>query len=48
MTLRASISELIGAFALIFIGAGAAGEYSGTSSVSVGQARPWPTMTPMV
>ena len=30
------------------IGAGAAGEYSGTSTVSIGQARDWPTMTPMV
>ena len=30
------------------IGGTAAEEYSGTSSVSVGQARPWPTMTPMV
>ena len=30
------------------IGAGAAEEYTGTSSVTVGQTRPWPTMTPMV
>ena len=30
------------------LGGGAADEYSGTSSVTVGQTRPWPTMTPMV
>ena len=30
------------------LGNTAGGEYAGTSSVSIGQARPWPTMTPMV
>ena len=30
------------------LGGAAADEYSGTSSVTVGQTRPWPTMTPMV
>ena len=30
------------------LGGTAADEYSGTSTVSIGQARDWPTMTPMV
>jgi hypothetical protein len=29
------------------IGAGAAEDYAGTSTVNIGQARDWPTMPPM-